>query len=383
MKVFLSYPREQERVAREIYNELRSLGLDIFFDRESLSVGAAWKRELEVNIADADAAVIVCSKETGRKVGELQSELRLILDAAKLRPMGRQYVLPVRVGRATLPTELSKFQYIDYESPGWLLALLRSILHVAAYLEESKVIANIKARIRSLEADGPIWRRSAEIKKRNAQASVNYFVYKIDSQYYNFVNARIEADALGDYYGFLGGLSGWKSQKTGKSELFVNVEEFFRDGSLISIRKTYYDYWFGAAHGNHFVRTINFGGEDFGEIQIDRLFEINEEKALKIVKRCDSLLDLNSRSLEDEAGEPELKFTEFINPEWNTALDMIKQFNIDQRGITFNFGSATGMPYVAAEHEVLIPWSTWSFEPSEEYSKTELFSKIQRWRRGY
>lgn len=383
MKIFLSYPREQEPVARDVYNELRALGIDVFFDKESLQVGASWKRELETNIAKSDGAVVICSKETSRKTGELQSELRLILEAAKRRPFGRQYMIPIRVNGASLPAEISEFQYVDFESPGWKVAILRTLLSIANDIGDTKLSSNIKERIYILEGEGPIIKKDLKIKKRTLSVDIEYFKYTLNGMYYDFVNSRIESEALTPFYGFINGTNGWEVEGSARSELIVKIEEFFKDGDIISIRKYYVDYWSGAAHGSHFVSTLNFGGEDYGQIDIARLFGLDESNAISIIERCDSILDLQTRPLGSGDEEKLIGLSDFINPEWNTALDMIRQFNIDQRGITFNFGQATGMPYVAGEQEVLLPWSTWPFEPSDEFARTRLFKKIRMWRRGY
>lgn len=59
MLVFISYPREFERVAATLDAELRSRNVVTFLDKESINLTDVWKLTIESNIARADIFVIL------------------------------------------------------------------------------------------------------------------------------------------------------------------------------------------------------------------------------------------------------------------------------------------------------------------------------------
>ena len=76
MKIFLSYPSERLTQAREIYAFLVSLGLNVWFDKESLVAGQDWERESGKAQRNADLIVQICSVEVISKTGIIQREIR-------------------------------------------------------------------------------------------------------------------------------------------------------------------------------------------------------------------------------------------------------------------------------------------------------------------
>jgi len=50
MKAFISYPREQEMVARQLHDICSEIGVDAFFDKEKLSGGDLWEYELVTRV---------------------------------------------------------------------------------------------------------------------------------------------------------------------------------------------------------------------------------------------------------------------------------------------------------------------------------------------
>ncbi|RUU75153.1 toll/interleukin-1 receptor domain-containing protein [Mesorhizobium sp. M7A.F.Ca.MR.362.00.0.0] len=371
MKAFISYAREREKNAKEVFLHLSEVGVDVFFDKVSLSPGDEWKRSLQESIKKSDLILLVVSKETSTKVGELQREIRIILEESARRPRGQTYLVPMRVGKASLPSELLEFQYFDYGSGGWAKTLLNSARSVAKRLGEDKTVNNIDRYLAKLEGDSPTIIEKISEKKKRYNVDIEFIQYRDSSNYFRFINSHIAKVALGDYYDFLRGMTDWVG-RPGKSDLSVYVREHFSRDGIISLQKSYGDYWSGAAHPNHSLTTFNFGGEDCGLVQFEDLFEVSEDEAVKILKRCDDIFRVNSKSIGDDTDEFDVSFSTFVNPEYMTALSMLKNFNIDDRGITFNFGTGNGLPHVLGEQDVLVPWSIWNYKVNKYHGKTKI-----------
>ncbi len=59
MLVFISYPREFEKVAVALNAELKSRNIATFLDKESIYLTDVWRLEIEANIKKADIFVIL------------------------------------------------------------------------------------------------------------------------------------------------------------------------------------------------------------------------------------------------------------------------------------------------------------------------------------
>jgi hypothetical protein len=92
MEIFLSYPSERLKVAREVYGFLTSVGVDVWFDKESLVAGQVWDRERKEAQKRADLTVLVCSRETVEREGVIQREVKDILDLLEEKPVGDIYL---------------------------------------------------------------------------------------------------------------------------------------------------------------------------------------------------------------------------------------------------------------------------------------------------
>ncbi|WP_292515338.1 hypothetical protein, partial [Mesorhizobium sp.] len=110
----------------------------------------------------------------------------------------------------------------------------------------------------------------------------------------------------------------------------------------------------------------------FSLVQFEDLFEVSEAEAVKILKRCDDIFLVNSKSIGGDSDEFDVSFSQFVDSEYRTALSMLKNFNIDDRGITFNFGTDTGLPHVLGEQDVLVPWSIWKYKVNRFHGKTKI-----------
>src|SRR5712691_3629080 len=127
MEVFLSYPSERLKIAREVYDFLKSVDVDAWFDKTSLVAGQDWDRERTEAQRRADLTVLICSRETVERAGVIQREVQDILDLLKAKPIGQIYLVSVRTDDIRLPPELAKYHYVNHFEQDWKLQLGRSI----------------------------------------------------------------------------------------------------------------------------------------------------------------------------------------------------------------------------------------------------------------
>lgn len=78
MLVFISYPREFEKVAAALNAELKSRGILTFLDKESINLATVWQEEIEANIRKADIFVILYLPEAATRNRVFLTEIERI-----------------------------------------------------------------------------------------------------------------------------------------------------------------------------------------------------------------------------------------------------------------------------------------------------------------
>jgi hypothetical protein len=111
MNIFLGYPSERGTEAKSLFDFLKSLGLEVWFDKESVLPGEEWRPARKRAQDAADLIVHIISPEVLVRPGEVQRELKRTLDLASDQPFGTFYLIPVVVGGVTAPVEIAKYQY--------------------------------------------------------------------------------------------------------------------------------------------------------------------------------------------------------------------------------------------------------------------------------
>ena len=68
-KIFLSYAREDMSMAKQLYNDLRRYGLDVWLDTESLLPGDRWKDKIQDAIENSNYFISLLSTRSIKEVG--------------------------------------------------------------------------------------------------------------------------------------------------------------------------------------------------------------------------------------------------------------------------------------------------------------------------
>ena len=108
-KIFISYSRQSEAMARNLVNDIESLGSTVWFDQE-LSGGQAWWDHILAMIRDCDVFVFLLDSNALNSTA-CKQEFGYADDLGKP-------ILPVLVAEGVstnlLPPELSRLQFVDY-----------------------------------------------------------------------------------------------------------------------------------------------------------------------------------------------------------------------------------------------------------------------------
>src|SRR4051812_12196736 len=96
-EVFISYAREDQAHAEQLYRELRGEGFDAWIDVQDLIAGSSWFDEISKAIRSAQYFVLLLSEKSMTKRGFVQQEIREALDIARKMPEGQIFLIPVRL----------------------------------------------------------------------------------------------------------------------------------------------------------------------------------------------------------------------------------------------------------------------------------------------
>lgn len=126
-QVFLSYAYEDREKVIEISNDLAKAGFQPWMDVQNLMPGQDWDIEIRKALHVSDFIVIFLSKNSIRKEGYLQKEIKSALKLAEKRPANTIFVIPVRLDDVEIPVYLQHIQYLDLSEPNSWEKLVQSL----------------------------------------------------------------------------------------------------------------------------------------------------------------------------------------------------------------------------------------------------------------
>lgn len=123
--IFLAHASEDKEVIRNIYNQLKSNGIEPWLDEVDIPAGAKWDDEIRMAIKQSRFLLALLSKHSTTKDGYIQREFRRALDITEEKASGNIYLIPALLDDVQIPdirvnnVSLSDFQAVKlYESGG-------------------------------------------------------------------------------------------------------------------------------------------------------------------------------------------------------------------------------------------------------------------------
>lgn len=129
-QVFISYSRRDADVVESIVSELEAAGLDVWLDREDITPGKQWRKQIVEAIDTADAFVINLSPNSAASENVLK-ELNLAEEA--LDP----FILPVMLSEMKVPDQM-RYQLAGTQFVSYYLDSKRGIRDLIAEIKKRK-----------------------------------------------------------------------------------------------------------------------------------------------------------------------------------------------------------------------------------------------------
>jgi hypothetical protein len=124
--IFVSYAHPNLAVVRKLVRFLKTAGLKIWFDKESLLAGQEWEKEIVQAIRNCSLFIVNLSSVAVDKRGVFQKEIRIALDVALTIPPSQLYIMPVKLDECIIPPELTRYHVVDLFQENGPEVLLRS-----------------------------------------------------------------------------------------------------------------------------------------------------------------------------------------------------------------------------------------------------------------
>ncbi|WP_447751014.1 toll/interleukin-1 receptor domain-containing protein [Sphingopyxis fribergensis] len=344
MKVFLSYPSEHLEAAVEVKNFVRSVGVECWFDKDSLVAGEDWDRARHQGLVEADVFLVLCAAQTTGRNGVYQREINEALELLRDRRLGTIYIIPLRLEDAPLPSELGRLQYVDHFEGAWRRKLAVGLARATTEKGES-VPAALTVAATQPEEGGSIDHAILE-ERPEGSYELNWFTYTMEGEYWDFVNGVIRSKALGGLYETRRQMAEW--WQTSGSDWTMSISEFHRRDKLVSLVIGTSSYFSRAAHPNHGLFTINFLGEEAGIVGAQDLFEATGEGFSFLT----DYVNLDLRRQYGGNGE-KIDITSYAE---TYGWEFYEHFNFNEAGMRLNLSAASGLPHALGMHEVYIPW---------------------------
>ena len=118
-KIFISYAHEDLSVARDLYNQLKSIGnFEPWFDKESLLPGMKWRPAIRKAIRESDFFISLLSQHSTTKRGFINKEMKMALEILDEFPEDQIFLVPIRLEECNPPDSITELQYVDL-FPDW------------------------------------------------------------------------------------------------------------------------------------------------------------------------------------------------------------------------------------------------------------------------
>jgi len=96
-KIFISYAREDQKIAKKLYRSLQDVGLSPWLDIEDLLPGQNWEVTIKETIRNSSFFLALLSSNSVSKKGFIQKELKFALDLLKEYPYSKVFIIPIRL----------------------------------------------------------------------------------------------------------------------------------------------------------------------------------------------------------------------------------------------------------------------------------------------
>lgn len=360
LNVFISYAKEDQKIAIQYYNWLENENFNPWLDVKKLKGGQNWELEIDRAFKKAHVIIWLMSPQSIYKRGFIQREVKEALDNLRYKQPDDIYIIPVIIENCNVPDYISdKLQFIN-NSDGLAFDSLKSSLLTAAEQQSISITSGTPI--------GPYLVKTNEIKEDWDEN----LGYELDISYptFNSVDKKENLSELNAYFAGRAIHSLVRFRQNKLDEISVDENEWhsslkneysesfniiFASKNLLSISFSQYYYFSGAAHGNFSFEVFNFDTrKSLVKLSLEHLFKpqsdyLHRISDLVIKQLCREHWERTGVEADDE----NIKwFKEGASPDAGN----FENFLITDKGITFLFPPYQVSSFAMGTWTVEIPY---------------------------
>ena len=112
---------------RELYRQLRTAGVQPWFDEEDLLPGQDWQQAIRKAVRETDAVIVCLSPPALTTAGQVHKQMKAALDIADEQPEAAIFVIPAQLEACELPERLRHLYPVKLNVAGGFARLLRAL----------------------------------------------------------------------------------------------------------------------------------------------------------------------------------------------------------------------------------------------------------------
>jgi len=114
MNIFISYAREDLKIAYRLYNDIKNKGIECWLDIEDILPGQNWKQAIKTTIRESQYFIALLSSNSVTKKGYSQKELKIALEILEELPESETFIIPIRIEECYPSSEkLMELNWVD------------------------------------------------------------------------------------------------------------------------------------------------------------------------------------------------------------------------------------------------------------------------------
>lgn len=360
-KIFISYAKEDIVFAEKLYDFLENCGYKPWLDKRKLLPGQLWKLEIQKALKDANYVILLLSEVSVQKRGYVQREFKYALEYFEEKLEDDIYLIPIKINKCEVPDSLSKFQWIEFKNTEAFDQIRQSLKiqqEKYLYYERKKIGCNEKYEIEEFTSEEKISGKflTSEIttSKINFKDTTNNSLVEIN----NIINGEISGYIVNsrrtifdhDFENsVMPELNNWSFD--------TSISSNFTNSKVVSLIQNFYEYT-GGAHGNYGVVGLNYYLNPAIKIELQNLFEYEDQKNILEFISNYCLEDICKNHLEDENEIEKYRnnnessfFENSLDPNWEN----FDNFLISKKSIDIIFNPYQILPYSFGAPSVSIP----------------------------
>jgi len=132
-RIFVAYVVEDVQIAEKLFRAFEATDYAPWLDRKKLLPGQNWPHRIQQAIENADFFIPCFSRNSVRKRGGFQAEVRHALECGSRMPLDDVFMIPVRLDDCKVPARIQReTQYVDL-FPDWDAGLERIMAIIEAH----------------------------------------------------------------------------------------------------------------------------------------------------------------------------------------------------------------------------------------------------------